>query len=487
MAGGTHGWGTGFASSAKPKHPVGRRRRSSRVRETSPRGPRTRRRGPLPSADSVKLPRLLLANGLIRVGAAASGQLFAFALADRTGAGGGAVAVAAIGVCFYATELVVAPFAGQAADRRGPLRTLAAGPWFGALSGGIALSSLGPALTGAALLVLLALARTAEGLSAALTVPSTLMLLAQATDHDGALRSRIMGLFEISSLVAMILGYALAGVLWDVAAAGSFAALPVVYLAARGAIGATPRDVRAGPTARIERPALSHAARAFVGAPRHLAFGAAWLAVNAVVGAWMLEAPYLLKLPVRSQEQALVGGFSGGEIGLIFAGWAGTFLLGIGAWTAFGAKLPRRHVLRVSLVAMLGVAGCLTVVNHGGGRVWVFAAALCVLVESGFTPAALAHLADLTAGDAATSKDAHVGEDGAEVTRGHRGAAMGIYSLILGAGQLVGGVLGGPLAERWQMSGLLALTALLALFALIAVHLAGIGEPRHGERGGQQA
>lgn len=446
--------------------------------ETCARSPRTRRRDPSASANTVKLHRLLLANGLVRVGAAASGQLFAFALADRVGAGlgGGAVAVAAIGVCFYATELVVAPFAGHAADRRGPLRTLAAGPWFGALSGGVALSSV--ALTGAALLALLALARTAEGLSAALAVPSTLMLIARATDGDVALRSRVMGLFEISSLVAMILGYALAGVLWDVAAARAFAVLPLVYLAARAVIGRAPRGAVASPTPPtppIERPALRRVLRAFARTPRHLAFGAAWLAVNAVVGAWMLETPYLLKLPVHDAEQALVGGFSGREIGLIFAGWAGTFLLGIGAWTVFGARLPRRHALRVSLAAMLGVAACLTVVNRGGGRLWVVAAALCVLVESGFTPAALAHLADLTA-------------DVEEVGRGHRGAAMGIYSLILGAGQLLGGALGGPLAERWQMNGLLALTAILALFALVAVHLTDLGERRlPSDRGRQRA
>jgi MFS family permease len=86
-------------------------------------------------------------------------------------------------------------------------------------------------------------------------------------------------------------------------------------------------------------------------------------------------------------------------------------------------------------------------------------AALGVLIESGFTPAAFAHIADITDG-----------------RQSSRGMAMGVYSFLLGAGQLVGAGLGAPFAARWRMDGVLACTALLALVALGGV--AGMRRPQ---------
>ncbi len=77
-----------------------------------------------------------------------------------------------------------------------------------------------------------------------------------------------------------------------------------------------------------------------------------------------------------------------------------------------------------------------------------------MLVESGFTPVALAHLADI-----------------AERHDASRGAALGLYSLLLGLGQLLGNVIGAPFAAKWQMDGVLVLTGILAVVALGAVRL----------------
>ena len=83
-------------------------------------------------------------------------------------------------------------------------------------------------------------------------------------------------------------------------------------------------------------------------------------------------------------------------------------------------------------------------------------------MEAGFTPAAFSHLAELTA-----------------PMDGSRGAAMGLYSVILGAGQLMGNLLGGPFAARWQMNGVLALTAVLAVVSLLgAMLMSGEAFPR---------
>lgn len=396
--------------------------------------------------------RLVLVNVLIRIASAASGQLFAFLLADRMAsrAGAGSLAASAIGVAFYATELVGAPMAGHIADRRGQLRVLRWGPWFGI---GAMLLGAAAALRVTNLAVLLAVlvaARLVEGLSAACAVPTSLVLLAQATDGDVAhgARLRLMGLFEIASLGGIIVGYLLGGVLWDVLHGTTFLLLPLLYLAALAFAGGRDTSARS-PRRRVPtRTAL----RYLVQEKGARGFAIAWLAVNAAVGVWLQQAPYLLKLPTRSATQSLVGGYGGRTIGIVFAVWGTTFLIGMALWSWFAPRWPRRRTLFIALGGMLAVVVSLTTVNHGGSW-WILAvAAIAVMVESGFTPAAFAHLADVT--------DSHDES---------RGSAMGLYSLLLGAGQLIGVGIGAPFAARWQMDGVLGITALLAVVAFVGV------------------
>ena len=160
------------------------------------------------------VPRLIALNGLIRVAAAASGQLFAFLIAERLGAraGAGAFVVGLAGAAFFVTELLGAPWAGRLADRFGQRRVLRYGPLFGIVSSVVATAAvLGGGQTGP-LMVILVIARFNEGASAACAVPTTLVLLARATDGEPKRRLRVMGLFEITSVIGMILGFVLAGV-----------------------------------------------------------------------------------------------------------------------------------------------------------------------------------------------------------------------------------------------------------------------------------
>jgi predicted MFS family arabinose efflux permease len=85
-----------------------------------------------------------------------------------------------------------------------------------------------------------------------------------------------------------------------------------------------------------------------------------------------------------------------------------------------------------------------------------------VFVESGFTPAALAYLAEIA-------------EERAE----DRGSVMGVYSVLLSVGQLLGGALAAPFAERLGINGLIILTGLLSLVALFTVMLLGQTERRY--------
>ena len=102
----------------------------------------------------------------------------------------------------------------------------------------------------------------------------------------------------------------------------------------------------------------------------------------------------------------------------------------------------------------LSATAALTLMNHGGGPgplLWLSIAwfALSVLVESGFAPVAVSYLARLSSS-----------------LQADRGLFMGLYSVVLGLGQLIGSWLDGPFANRWGMDGILALTGVLGLIAL---------------------
>jgi len=100
----------------------------------------------------------------------------------------------------------------------------------------------------------------------------------------------------------------------------------------------------------------------------------------------------------------------------------------------------------------------LACINHfGTGNpvlmvVWILLLLVGIFAASSFAPAALAYLADIL-------------EDAAK----DRGLLMGLYSVFLGLGQLLGGALGAVFAQVWGFDGLIYLTVLLACVALIAL------------------
>jgi len=258
-----------------------------------------------------------------------------------------------------------------------------------------------------------------------------------------------MGAFEVSSLLGMISGYVIVGVAWDLIGASAFLLLPPFYGLAWYLVGTMETRKEVMPS---EPPGVLSTLRTVARRPGAVAFGISWLAVNAVVGLWIQQAPFLLSIPERSVEQELVGGFSGQEIGIVFAVWGLAFLLGIGLWVWLAPGWPRRRTMAFALAGMMGVVAVLTVVNHGAHQLFLCLGVVFVMVESGFTPAAFAHLAELTRPLDAT-----------------RGTALGLYSVLLGAGQLFGNLLGGAFSAQWQMDGVLALTAILAVIAFIGV------------------
>src|SRR5690242_7427645 len=115
--------------------------------------------------------------------------------------------VALLSAIFYLTELVMSPVMGALSDRWGRKPFLVLGPIFGALA-----VQIHPLTT---VILVIALARLFEGLATACNIPSTLGFLSDATGGNAALRGRVMGLYEVASLVGLVSGPAVGGLLWE--------------------------------------------------------------------------------------------------------------------------------------------------------------------------------------------------------------------------------------------------------------------------------
>jgi MFS family permease len=181
-----------------------------------------------------------------------------------------------------------------------------------------------------------------------------------------------------------------------------------------------------------------------------------WLSMNIILGVWLGPTVYFL-MTSRSTNGQLFAGLlvdRPQQLGWLLLGYSLVFGTGLLSWSVVLPRLALRRALRISLVAMLAVSIGLLVLNHAGGwslsARWLLTAAiaLLVMIESGFTPAALTLLASAVGPCAG------------------RGAAMGIYSFLLGIGALVGNVLAGVLGKRFAFDGLIAATVVLALVAL---------------------
>ena len=139
-------------------------------------------------------------------------------------------------------------------------------------------------------------------------------------------------------------------------------------------------------------------------------------------------------------------------------------IFGIGV-TARSIVLPRmteQRALSIALVAMVGVCLGLFLLNHSGSESpavrWTIGTLtpLSIMVESGFTPAALSLLAGAIG--------AHAG----------RGAAMGLYSVLLSVGAIVGSLLAAALGQGFAVDGLIYSTFAMAVIALFFVRRLGL-------------
>jgi MFS family permease len=393
-------------------------------------------------------------NLLLRLSNSSTGVLMGLLLAsiDRQQGDVPAVAVGLLAASFYVAELLAAPWFGALSDRYGRRLFMIAGPIFGALA--VQLIGWPSLLVGWPMLLwIMAIGRIVEGLSAASSVPATLSYLSSETAGDAANRGRVMAWYEMATVVGIGGGFVAAGLLWDRLGHGAFLAVTAVYplsIAAFAAVG-KPRPSRGGRTSRS--PALLGVLRR----PSILRFVPAWLCVNTVAGLWFTHSAFQFT-GEQQAGQYLSGAFTGASLSAGFALFSGAFIVGVYLWGVTLGTHRKTSIMALTVSGLYAVCLSLFVLNHlgqaGGLSVTVPTVAFLIsaVVASGFTPAALAYLADIS-----------------EETAEQRGAVMGLYSVILGLGQLLGGALGGPFADAGGVDGLILLTALLTTGALATV------------------
>jgi predicted MFS family arabinose efflux permease len=393
-----------------------------------------------------RLPIALAGNAFMRIAGGASAVLVGLYLADLAGRGSNIDAALAgiLGAVSFGAELLLGVPMGMLSDALAP-RALMTG---GALLGTAATQMFG--MSG--WVSIFFLSRAIEGIGAAAGAPPLLAHITDITDGNPALRARAMSYFELSLLAGLALGGLAGAQLWHLYHTSAFGAVASIYLlsagflyfGAAGSRGHGGHDAVVGFWRALRQPSL-----------RRLA--PVWLCVNAIVGLWL--GPTLTFLLTRKTHsgQFLAGIFADQpeRLGWLLLGYSLIFGMGVSLWSVILPRMSVLRALRINLLAMFAVCAGLLVFNHSAslsdGWRWAIgvASASFVMVESGFTPAALSLLA------------------GAVGAQAGRGAAMGIYSVLLSLGAIGGSLLAAALGNRFSVDGLIYGTVAVAVVAMV--------------------
>ncbi len=158
----------------------------------------------------------------------------------------------------------------------------------------------------------------------------------------------------------------------------------------------------------------------------------------------------------RFSDQWLVGGFDPLLVTLAFVAGGAVFMAGLLYWGGRFETMRRTTIIfygiiggAIFVVAALGL-------NYTGEEavllrlVWAAGLGVGLFLLAGATPAALGLLADVS-----------------ESFPADRGAVMGLYSVFLAVGQIIGALIGAAAAEAWAFNGILAATLVLQVVAML--------------------
>ena len=389
-----------------------------------------------------------------------------------------ATVVATVLETFYITELVLSPLVGSFSDRLGRKPFLLAAPVMGCLATSCLLISVllfpHPNVhlldsRAIALLLLLLCGRLLEGTTTALNTPAGLGYITDSTIGRDKLRTRMMTAFEVATAGAIALAIPFAGQVSRLLGTWGFFIVIAVHLVNIALIAYLVKEKGQPVTQSKQRVSLFESF-ALLRHRRILTFLPAWLSINTLVGAWMTLIVIMLTYPnpaadMRHPGQLLYGGFSKTMATSLLGGFGLLLLMGMGVWTLFLPRFRRTTVMSIGLVGLAICMAALTFINgladninhltgndYGIIMLLLPVLILGVLLLSGFAPAALMQMAAI-----------------AETMPGKRGAVMGLYSVVLALGQLLGASLGGMSVDINGFYGLMTFSALLGSCALLSV------------------
>jgi len=407
---------------------------------------------------------VLLGTFTLRFSTGLTGGMLVYYLAALPSYGGPKVDSVTVGLLtagYYLAELALSPVFGFLSDRFGAHRIMQVGPMFGLTAVLITAFVVDLWLLGGT--------RLLEGGAAAASIPSILGYIALATSGDQALRGRAVARFEGATLAGIGLGIVAAGPLFDAIGRGGFLVNGVIYLLSfalyRWGVAelhheATDEEVASGThhvrpsTLDLQRYGrILRSSGVWLLAPT-------WIALNAVIGSWTTQSVFQLvrEPPTQFHDQLLMQGFTPTSVSLGFGVVALIFTAGLLYW---GNRFKQQR--RTTIIA-IGIGGALVLLaatfglNHSrelGLLVQVPLGAIAaagLFVMAGATPAALGLLADMT--------ESHPAD---------RGAIMGLYSVFLGVGQIVGALASGPAGEWAGIDGLLGASVILIIIAMLPV------------------
>jgi len=376
------------------------------------------------------------------------------------------VEVGVLSALYFASELVLSPPFGVLSDRLGSHRVMQWGPVFGAaavLMTAVSTHSIVLGLLGGfGVIVWLGATRLLEGAAAGASIPSILGYIASASSSDEDLRGRVVARFEAATLTGLGLGIVIGPALFGLIGPFAFVLNALVYAVSfviyRWGVAELPDETRIHGSAARQHfdvgayVALLRSSAVWLLAPT-------WIALNAVIGSWTSQSVFTLTersdVP-RFPTQVLAGGVEPMAISL-GAGLGLLVFLGVLVfWCNRFKRFRRTTIIGFGIAGGFGMLVGVAAINHSQGLPWPVIGLLIVVllaglfVLAGATPAALGLLADMT--------EAHP-ED--------RGAMMGLYSVFLGLGQILGSLMAGFGAERLGFDGLIVVSVILLAVAVI--------------------
>ncbi len=423
---------------------------------------------------------------LARIAGRISFVIMSFYLGERFTS---ATVVTLILESFYITELLISPLVGSFSDRIGRRPFLLLSPLLAAMATSSMLfaTRLFPrpdvhAINVGLILFLLILfvSRLIEGASAGMNVPAILGYITDVSAGSERQRARVMTAFEVVTVAGITLATPIGGKISSMMGTRGFFVVIAIYLFVLLLVSVGLKESLQQDEMRQQQHSSLFASLTVIRHKQIFTFLPAWFAVNALVGSWTTLILIMLAYPARSADlrhphQLLYGGFSKMGASLWVGVFALVFLLGMVLWTPLLSRMRRTTIMLIGLSGLALMIVALTLLNGLAEDPYMLtdsikplALGLIVLVIpgilllSGFTPVALTQMSALS-----------------ETLPFQRGAVMGLYSVVLATGQLLGTIVGGFCVDLGGFYGLMAFSTVMGLVSLVSVlYVRGQGHDR---------